>query len=253
VTAVLVYHDVAEPAEADGVGFPGRLAGRYKHTPEQFERHLDAIEATGRRVGLGGTGAEVALTFDDGGASAPAIAERLERRGWHGHFFATTERIGTAGFAGEDDLRALVAAGHDVGSHSHTHPSYMGRLPAEEIRREWQLSRERLGEVLGRPPRTAALPGGYLSPAVVTEAAGAGYIVLMTSEPTVRSRRAGTMIVQGRYTIWADTPPATSAAYARGSRRARGRLWLEWQLKGSAKRMSPQAYDRLRRIRAGGA
>ena len=86
VTAVLIYHDVVEPDAADGVGFPGRLAGRYKHTPEAFDRHLDAIAATGRRVGLVGTGADVALTFDDGGSSAPAIAELLERRGWRGHF-----------------------------------------------------------------------------------------------------------------------------------------------------------------------
>ena len=47
MTPALIYHDVAEPADADGVGFPGRLAGRYKHTPERFERHLDAIAATG--------------------------------------------------------------------------------------------------------------------------------------------------------------------------------------------------------------
>jgi peptidoglycan/xylan/chitin deacetylase (PgdA/CDA1 family) len=253
VTAVLIYHDVAEPAEAEGVGFPGRLAGRYKHTPDAFERHLDAIEATGRRVGLVGSGADVALTFDDGGASAPAIAERLERRGWRGHFFVTTGRIGTPGFAGADELRALAAAGHDVGSHSHTHPTYMGRLPAADIRCEWELSRERLGELLGAPPANAALPGGYLSAAVVTEAARAGYVLLMTSHPTARTRRAGTLTVQGRYTIWADTPPSIASAYARGALVARARLWAEWTLKGAAKRVSPAAYDRLRRIRAGGA
>lgn len=253
MTSVLIYHDVVEPDAADAVGFPGRLAGRYKHTPEAFERHLDAIAATGRRVGLVGSGAEVALTFDDGGSSAPAIAERLERRGWRGHFFVTTDRIGTPGFADADAVRALAAAGHDVGSHSHTHPTYMGRLPAADIGREWKLSRERLGEVLGTPPASAALPGGYLSDAVVTEAARAGYVLLMTSQPTPRSRRQGGVIVQGRFTIWADTPASTAAAYARGARGARMRLSVEWTLKRAAKRMSPAGYERLRRLRAGGA
>jgi peptidoglycan/xylan/chitin deacetylase (PgdA/CDA1 family) len=253
VTAVLIYHDVAEPRAADSVGFPGRLAGRYKHTPEDFESHLDTIAATGRGVGLVGTGAEVALTFDDGGSSAPAIAESLERRGWRGHFFITTERIGTPGFAGEDALRALAAAGHDVGSHSHTHPTYMGRLAAADIEREWKLSRERLGEVLGAAPATATLPGGYLSGAVVTGAARAGYELLMTSQPTARSRREGPLTVQGRYTIWGDTPASTAAAYARGAAGARLRLWVEWTLKGAAKRVTPGGYERLRRLRAGGA
>jgi peptidoglycan/xylan/chitin deacetylase (PgdA/CDA1 family) len=253
VTAVLIYHDIVDPEAGDAVGFPGRLAGRYKHTPEAFERHLDAIAATGRRVGLVGSGADVALTFDDGGSAAAAIAERLEHRGWRGHFFVTTERIGTPGFADADTLRALATAGHDVGSHSHTHPTYMGRLPAADIRREWIVSRERLGDVLGTPPATASVPGGYLSNAVVTEAARAGYVLLMTSQPIQRNRHQGSLTIQGRYTIWGDTPASTAAAYARGAHGARTRLWVEWTLKDAAKRASPRGYEWLRRLRAGGA
>ena len=252
MTPVLIYHDVAEPAEADGVGFPGRLAGRYKHTPDVFERHLDAIAATGRRVGLLDAGADVALTFDDGGASAPDIAERLERRGWRGYFLVTTARIDTPGFVTRAQVRELVERGHVVGSHSHTHPTYMGRLTPAELRTEWAESRDRLAEILGRPPSTAAVPGGFLSRQVVEEAARAGYSVLMTSQPTVRARRRHGMTVHGRYTIWSNTPPATAAAYARSGLAARARLWTEWQLKSAAKRISPRAYDRLRRVRAGG-
>ena len=253
MTAALIYHDVVPEPDADSAGFPGRLAGRYKHTPEAFEAHLDAIERTGVSVGLAGEGAGVVLTFDDGGASAADIAARLERRGWRGHFFMTTARIGTPAFATGDELRRLVAAGHDVGSHSHTHPSYMGRLSPAELAEEWTTSRRVLAEVLGEPPRTAAVPGGFLSRAVLEQAERAGYELLMTSQPEARERRFGAMTVQGRYTIWGDTPAATAAAYARGARGARLRLWTEWQLKGLAKRVSPSVYDRFRRLRAGGA
>ena len=253
MTPALIYHDVAAPGEADEVGFPGRLAGRYKHAPEVFERHLDAVAATERRVGLLDAGADVALTFDDGGASAMDIADRLERRGWLGYFFVTTGRIDTPGFVTRDQVRELVSRGHVVGSHSHTHPAYMGRLTAGELRREWVQSRDRLAEILGRPPGTAAVPGGFLSRTVIEEAARAGYALLMTSQPSARAHRRDGMTVQGRYTIWSDTPPATAAAYARGALAARARLWTEWQLKGAAKRMSPRVYDRLRRVRAGGA
>ena len=84
-----------------------------------------------RHVGLVLPGARrprVALTFDDGGASALDIAGMLERRGWRGHFFVTTSRIGEPGFVGPDAVRELAERGHDVGSHSHTHPTYMGNL-----------------------------------------------------------------------------------------------------------------------------
>ena len=254
MTVGLIYHDVAHASDQGSVGFPGSLAARYKLTPDHFETHLDAIEAERRHVGLVLPGAErpqVALTFDDGGSSAPAIAAMLERRGWRGHFFVTTGCIGRPGFVGEEELRELSERGHDVGSHAHTHPTYMGKLDRDEVRREWQLSRDRLGDVLGRAPETAAVPGGFVSPVVVAEAARAGYRVLMTSEPIRRERRHGDMAVMGRYTIWSSTPARTAAAYARGSLAAGGRLWLEWNTKGVAKRISPRAYDALRRLRAG--
>jgi peptidoglycan/xylan/chitin deacetylase (PgdA/CDA1 family) len=253
MTVGLIYHDVAAPSEQESVGFPGSLAGRYRLTPDHFEVHLAAIDAQARGVGLVLPGArrpQVALTFDDGGSSAMSIAGMLERHGWRGHFFVTTGCIDRTGFLTTAGVRELSECGHEVGSHAHTHPTYMGKLGRDELRREWSLSREVLGEVLGRPPATAAVPGGFVSPIVIEEAARAGYRVLVTSEPLRRERRHGDMTVMGRYTIWASTPARTAAAYARGSLTAGGRLWLEWNTKGVAKRISPRAYDALRRLRA---
>jgi hypothetical protein len=75
----------------------------------------------------------------------------------------------------------------------------------------------------------------------------------MTSEPESRLRTDWGLPVMGRYTIWASTPPRTAAAYARGARVARGRLWLEWNAKQRAKRISPRAFEALRRLRARGS
>ncbi len=151
MTAILIYHDVVEDADRDSAGFPGRLAARYKHSPEVFEAHLEALARTRCDVGLVRADAlpQVALTFDDGGAGALGAAERLERRGWRGHFFITTSRIGTSGFLAPEEIRDLAARGHAIGSHSHTHPTYMGKLSAAEIDYEWTESRKRLGELPG--------------------------------------------------------------------------------------------------------
>jgi peptidoglycan/xylan/chitin deacetylase (PgdA/CDA1 family) len=252
----LMYHDIAPRDQRDAAGFPGPLAARYKLEPEAFEAHLDAVAATGLTVGTlagaagGAAGAPaVALTFDDGGCSAPLAAEALERRGWRGQFFVTSSRIGTPGFMAADQLRELSAHGHVIGSHSHTHPTYMGRLTRSQLDEEWTRSRDALAEALGGAPRTASVPGGFLSPAVIAAAAGAGYELLFTSEPSARVLQRG-LEVRGRYTIWASTPASMAAAYAEGDRLACGRLWLEWNAKKLAKRVSPAVYQALRRVRA---
>jgi peptidoglycan/xylan/chitin deacetylase (PgdA/CDA1 family) len=253
VICCLIYHDLADDEHLDSVGFPGALAGRYKLSPANFEAHLDAIAATGVQPGIVDPGEALpgtALTFDDGGASALAAAEALERRGWRGHFFVATGRLGTPGFLDPDSVRELSRRGHAVGSHSHSHPTYMGKLSRAEIEREWRESRSLLTELLGTPPPTASVPGGFVSRTVIDCAAQAGYRLLMTSEPVSRIGRHDGLMVVGRYTIWATTPPATAAAYARGARAARMRLWVEWNAKGLVKRASPSVYQAVRRVRA---
>src|SRR5258705_76404 len=106
----LMYHDVVPAGAEDASGFPGRDAALYKVTPELFEQHLQAIDAAG-----------AAITFDDGGISALWAADVLERYGRLGHFFITTNYIGTPGFVSESDLRELSGRGHVIGSHSCSH------------------------------------------------------------------------------------------------------------------------------------
>jgi peptidoglycan/xylan/chitin deacetylase (PgdA/CDA1 family) len=119
----LIYHDIASAQELDVHGFPGPLAARYKLSPEQFEAHLDAIAATGVTVAPFTAGGQAAITFDDGGSSALHAAAALEARGWRGSFFITTGRIDTPGFLSTDQVRELAQRGHEVGSHSRTHPT----------------------------------------------------------------------------------------------------------------------------------
>ena len=251
MTCVLIYHDVAPAGEQQNCGFPGSVAARYKLTPGDFDAHLSAIASTGLRVGLIESNPSVALTFDDGGRSALTVASSLERRGWVGHFFITTGRVGAPGFLNADGIRELVARGHDVGSHSHTHPGYMGRLARSEIAREWRQSRDSLGEIIGALPRSAAVPGGFLSRAVIEEAAGAGYRLLMTSTPSIRREHFGPMLVQGRYTVWANTSARRVAGYARKRPFARVTMRVGWEAKSASKRLSPDGYEALRRAMLG--
>jgi peptidoglycan/xylan/chitin deacetylase (PgdA/CDA1 family) len=176
-------------------------------------------------------------------------AAALELRGWRGLFFITTSRIDTPGFLSAGEVRELARRGHVVGSHSHSHPTYMGRLSREELDREWTQSRGVLAEVVSAPPAIAAVPGGYVSAEVIRSAAAAGYETLFTSEPTARAQQRE-LLVRGRFTIWSTTPARVAAAYARGAPLASARLWLEWNAKKLAKSVSPDAYQSLRAVRA---
>ena len=246
MTIALIYHDIAARGEEDRYGFPGAAAARFKLDPGKFEAHLDAIAAAGVTVGSIAQQASTALTFDDGGASLSRVAAAIERRGWLGHFFIVTGRVGTAGFLSADEVRELARRGHEVGSHSHSHPTYMGTLTAPELAREWRSSRDALGEILGEAPDTAAVPGGFVSGAVIDEAARAGYRLLLTSQPVRRPSWHDGLLVHGRFTIWSATTPTRAAAYARGDWLACASLWLAWHSKTAPKRVSPAAYEAVR-------
>lgn len=251
VTVSLAYHDVAPSSECDDAGFPSPTARVYKLEPDHFTGHLEALAATGVRVGLHRDRPDAMLTFDDGGRSVPWIATELERYGWRGTFFVVTARIGTPGFIDSECVRDLVERGHEVGSHSHTHPAYISRLDTVELAEEWRTSHEVLAELMGSPPHSAAVPGGSVSQRVIEEAARTGYERLFTSTPRVGVRHSAGISVIGRFPIWRSDSPELVAALARRERIPRMRRWLGWRVKRTARQLSPRAYEaaRLRQAR----
>lgn len=249
---VLMYHDVCAD-DADESGFPGADARLYKLTPADFDRHLAALAAVfpggphlRRRDDAPLVEAAFMLTFDDGGASMMAIADRLEQRGWRGHFFITTGRLGQRGFLSAADLRELHARGHAIGSHSVSHPRMISALPTSEIRREWSDSLRMLEDVLADRIDAASVPGGYVSRAVAQAAAEAGVRCLWTSEPTRRVRVLGEMQILGRYMIQRNTAPAQAVALAAAGSRAQARSWLSWSARKPIKALLGPAYPYLR-------
>src|ERR1700687_5745297 len=108
----ILYHDVVQPGAFDSSGFLSPGANRYKLDEKEFDRHLNAIALQVRRkpVTLSHFPPDLEdlsllLTFDDGGASAHSIiADALESQGWRGHFFITTDFIGTPGFLSRQQI-----------------------------------------------------------------------------------------------------------------------------------------------------
>jgi peptidoglycan/xylan/chitin deacetylase (PgdA/CDA1 family)/folate-dependent phosphoribosylglycinamide formyltransferase PurN len=219
----LLYHDVIEADRAEESGFPGGDAAVYKLTPEHFSEHLDALAGVLRRPPASARELApasqlqlpVLITVDDGGSSSVRIAELLSDRGWRGHFLVTAGFIGQPGFVGTEEIRAIAALGHVVGSHSLTHPVPISGCDRGQLAFEWRESVARIADVLGAPVTVASIPGGFYSRPVAEEAAAAGITVLFRSEPTTRILEIDGCRVLGRYCAKRTTPAARMAALVR--------------------------------------
>jgi peptidoglycan/xylan/chitin deacetylase (PgdA/CDA1 family) len=242
--ASFCFHEVTDDPRSTGFQRPGAVP--FTLDRQAFARHLDAIaesrwspqrvtdleERTPERCLL--------LTFDDGGKSALEAAEQLGRRGWRGHFFIITSRIGTATFLGADAIRSLHAGGHIIGSHSHTHPDIFRELSPAAMRDEWRTSADILANLLGAPCEAASVPGGEISPSVLASGAEAGFRFLFTVEPQVHPMMVQGCRVFGRYMVKVGTSPTRVGQLARFQ--GWTRALAARRLKALARRSAPALY-----------
>jgi peptidoglycan/xylan/chitin deacetylase (PgdA/CDA1 family) len=249
-TRVLLYHDVVCEERWSDSGFPEGHANIYKLSLDDFQAHLRCLNRTGAAPVVVTDGADGGwmLTFDDGGSSAlETIAPALEQYGWRAHFFMTTGCVGARGFLDGAGLRALVARGHVVGSHSVTHPLVMSACPFGQLRQEWKASVLTLADILGTQPTVASIPGGAYSPAIAEAAAEAGIAYLFTSEPTASTWRVNGVTCLGRYAIWRGMRPETALAFTTGSGLWPIRQRVKWEAKKLAKALLGPGYQAIRR------
>jgi peptidoglycan/xylan/chitin deacetylase (PgdA/CDA1 family) len=249
----LMYHDIVAAGTEDTSGFPGRDAALYKVAPETFDAHLAAIQrampaypAHPARPAHPGPPAPV-ISFDDGGSGAMTAADTLERRGWMGYFFVTTNYIGTRGFLTEAEIQDLARRGHMVGSHSCSHPLRMGHCSWPQLLDEWTRSRSILCDIVGADVRDASVPGGDFAPQVAEAAAKAGITRLFTSEPTGDVRHAFGLMLVGRFAIQRWTTADTAAALAVGDWLACARQAVAWNAKKMTKRIGGERYLQIRK------
>ncbi len=186
VPPVLMYHSVCPSRQPD----PHRI----RVSPRRLDRHLRLL----RRLGLRGVplaelmaAAEqgratglVGLTFDDGYADFLEHALPVLRR----HEVTATVYV-VAGLLGgvndwdegprldlldADGVRAVAAAGHEVGSHTLSHADLRDAAPGT-LRREIGGSREALQDVLQAEVAGFCYPWGLFDAAAADAVRAAGY------------------------------------------------------------------------------
>jgi peptidoglycan-N-acetylglucosamine deacetylase len=97
----------------------------------------------------------LALTFDDGPSQwTPIVRELLREHDARATFFLIGQRV----HEHPDEARAIVADGHEVGSHTLTHPK-LTDLDDAEARSEIEEGLRAVEETLGTRPRLFRAPG----------------------------------------------------------------------------------------------
>jgi peptidoglycan/xylan/chitin deacetylase (PgdA/CDA1 family) len=191
---MLTYHKLGpRPRRA-------RIKGLYM-SRRLFERQLMELKAAGfttAKHGLppnstGNDGRLVALTFDDGFASVLKHGlEPLARHGFQAIEFLVADRIGgynkwemeegeiRVTLMDHTQVREWLAAGHEIGSHSLTHP-FLTRLGLPQAREEIFASKKTLEDLFGLPVRHFCYPYGDWNPVVRDLVIEAGYETACTT------------------------------------------------------------------------
>jgi peptidoglycan-N-acetylglucosamine deacetylase len=119
-----------------------------------------------------------ALTFDDGPDPelTPRILEVLAEHGVQ----ATFNVMGWNALRHPELVRAVVAAGHELGNHTWTHQD-LAFQSALQTRRQLERGREAIERTAGVRPRFFRPPRGNLTGSAIEAAAELGYDVLLWS------------------------------------------------------------------------
>lgn len=202
-TPILTYHRMGprpRGVRVKGLYVSGRL----------FTRQLNELRGAGfRSASLGddiiqpdNSGRRIVITFDDGFASTLAHGiGPLAACGFRAIQFIVADRMGRLSEWEADrgekleplmepgQVREWMAAGHEIGSHTLTHPR-LTRIPPEKAREEIVSSRKKLEDLFGARVDHFCYPWGDWNPAVRDLVIEAGYKTACTTDLGVNT--AGT-------------------------------------------------------------
>jgi len=232
--ASFLYHEVTnDPKDS---GFQRSSAIPYKHTTDEFARHLDQIAKSPitpelvHHIDFARPGRHLLLTFDDGGKSALYISDELCLRGWKGHFFIITHLIGNRTFLNQNEIKYIRSCGHMIGSHSHTHPEIFKDQPFKKMVQEWQASCHILSQITSEPCISGSVAGGDISAKVLRSANVAGLRYLFTSEPWLSPRKLGECWILGRVSPKVNTSVSRVQGFAQFRGWSRALMHRRWKV-----------------------
>jgi polysaccharide deacetylase family protein (PEP-CTERM system associated) len=177
-----------------------RSSNAYTVSCGEFEEHLKLVTRLSKLDD--GASKRILITFDDGHLSNFEYAlPLLKKYSVRAMFFVVGGFIDARpDFMTWAQLREISAQGHEVGSHSWSHP-LLTHCSNEALQEEISRSRQTIEQRLGTPVEALGVPGGRWDYRVLRAAADAGYRRVYVSDPWLAtSEREGVKLI-GRLTI----------------------------------------------------
>ncbi|WP_127794152.1 cell wall-binding repeat-containing protein [Agromyces sp. LHK192] len=134
---------------------------------------VSAVAAAPPAQALEGAPTVVSITFDDSNENQMTAASILEASGLHATFYTLSGFIGQPGHQSLAQLQQLAAAGHEIGSHTVTHPD-MATLSENEAMNQACQSRATLS-AWGFQVTSFAYPFASMSPTAKEAVEACGY------------------------------------------------------------------------------
>ncbi len=185
---ILMYHKISAPTP--GTGWPGlfvRPGGLARQVDELLAAGLPCVPYNDALPAIRRGERGFCLTFDDGFTSVYEHAlPVLQARGVKAMLFLVAGQIGGTdewdraigetphALMDHGQIREWLAAGHEIGAHTLTHP-HLTQLPRARARAEIFDSKARLEDRFGVPVRHFCYPYGDRNEAILTMVAEAGY------------------------------------------------------------------------------
>jgi len=210
---ILMYHVVKAPA-------PGTPQAELWVPAETFRQTIADLKEAGyagvtmeqvHRAWSGGPGLPakpVVVSFDDGYLSHyEAAMPILRRAGWPGVLNLKTGNIDPKGGIAPWQVKALVAAGWEIGAHTVTHAD-VTTLDAAGLDREIAGSKKELEKQFGVEVNTFCYPAGKYDAEAEQAVKRAGFTTATTVEPGIASPKDNQLLLPRVRVNGSDSPQA---------------------------------------------
>ena len=138
----LMYHDIKEQIS--------NIESDYDIHIEDFKKHVDLTSSLENAP---------IFTFDDGKKGCYEASKVLDKHNMKGIFFIITSLIDKNGYLSARQILDMCSRGHQIGSHSHTHPLFKW-LDNDKVEHEIFRSKKILEGITGENINQFAFPGG---------------------------------------------------------------------------------------------